>query len=232
MGSKIVRSTVTNSDVQNQIYTPSRFAAVGSDPTLNFEVTPGLLKSTVPLYQVNPTRNPAITDNGSFSPRKAADLLVSKGHSGHQMPQATGSLYSDHFVRNDNSLLYYKGFILITFLRDAEEAGLVPNVVGAVEDVLVVNVQAVADFPVLADGIQRGALTIEATKIPDDELNILTTIARAFPVYQMPAAGNNRATYMLNNITAPGITYGTRAFQPTRCGYRRLLLPPHAIFPP
>ena len=63
------------------------------------------------------------------------------------------SLYSDHFVRNDNSLLYYKGFILITFLRDAEEAGLVPNVVGAVGDVLVVNVQAVADFPVLADGI-------------------------------------------------------------------------------
>ena len=77
---------------------------------------------------------------------------------------------------------------------------------GAAGDVLVVNVQDVADFPVLADGIQRGALTIEATKIPDDELNILTTIARAFPVYQMPAAGNNRATYMLNNITAPGIT--------------------------
>ena len=101
---------------------------------------------------------------------------------------------------------YIIGIYIEYVFTGCRRGGTSSNVVGAVGDVLVVNAQDVADFPVLADGIQRGALTIEATKITDDELNILTTIVRAFPVYEMPAAGNNRATYMLNNITAPGIT--------------------------
>ena len=203
MRSKIVRATINDSATQDQVYTAARFTAVGSNPTLNFEVRPD---PAVPLYQINALRNPAITDNGQFSPKKAADLLVSKGHFGHQMAQAAGAMFSDHFVRNDNSLLYYKGFILLTFLRDAEEAALVPNVVGVVGNVLVVNVQDVADFPILVTGIQSGALTVGATAFTDDELNILATIMRGFPVYQMPAAGQNRATYMLNQVAAPGLT--------------------------
>ena len=203
MRSKIVRATINDSATQDQVYTAARFTAVGSNPTLNFEVRPD---PAVPLYQINGLRNPAITDNGQFSPKKAADLLVSKGHFGHQMAQAAGAMFSDHFVRNDNSLLYYKGFILLTFLRDAEEAALVPNVVGVVGNVLVVNVQDVADFPILVTGIQSGALTVGATAFTDDELNILATIMRGFPVYQMPAAGQNRATYMLNQVAAPGLT--------------------------
>ena len=80
-----------------------------------------------------------------------------------------------------------------------------PNVIGAVGDVLVANVQDVADYPVLSDGIQRGAYTIEYPKFTADEVNMLATITRAFPVYQMPAAGQARATYMLNSVVAPGI---------------------------